>query len=300
MTEALYLIILLVELYMAVGVMLIGFGFMVAGKIGSSRVASFYFGMSLRWMVQRVTALLAWMLTGVVLFLEVWIIRRLASRLWRGMRWLTGTRRRMTVTVGVLVLGAVTLVAFATPAPAGAQTVTVRARGHMFFVDMVLNDRAKVRGIIDTGATFLSMCASTTKTLGLVLTDHVRLKTANGVIINRKATVQSVRIGSLEVRNVVAVVDERPSCDKEVLVGMSVLRQLHMTVDQERLTLRARSSEAALQPNDGVRWLLGGLCSVLLVLLIIVRRMRASLGQRRPWAHQTTAGAPLRFRSFFD
>ena len=101
----------------------------------------------------------------------------------------------------------------------------------MVYVDVILNNRVKVRAVIDTGATFLSMCGSTAARLGLVLAEDIRLHTANGIVVTRRATVESVRVGGIEVRNIASAVDERPSCDKGVLVGMTVLKNLHVTLD---------------------------------------------------------------------
>jgi clan AA aspartic protease (TIGR02281 family) len=298
-SETLYITLLLVELYIAIGVMLIGFGYMIAGKIGGGRVASFYFGRSLRWVRDRVRLVLAWTLTRVGTIALFWIARPLAYRLWLGLRWLAGTRRRMAMALALVVLCALTLVAFAAGS-AAAQTVTVQAQGrNMFYVDVVLNNRVKVRALVDTGATFLSVPGCAAAALGLVLGEHVRLRTANGIVTNRMTIVQSVRIGAIEVRNVAGTVDEREKCDERMLVGMTVLSKLHVTLENDRLILVARSGTAA-RAGPIELWVLGAGWAVLLFSLLIVRQPYRGLARSRKSCRDPMATAPLASRSFFE
>jgi clan AA aspartic protease (TIGR02281 family) len=190
-----------------------------------------------------------------------------------------------------------TLVALA--APASGQTVTLRAQGHgMFYADVLLNGRIKVRALIDTGASAgLSMCGSTAAALGLRLGESVNLATANGVITARRATVRSLRIGGIEVRDVTAVVDERSQCDKGVLVGLSVLRKLNLRLYGEILSL----STSPAGPGSVEWWLLGGLWSGLLVSLLLARRPRLRVSLTRSWQREQAASAtPFGARSFFE
>jgi clan AA aspartic protease (TIGR02281 family) len=160
--------------------------------------------------------------------------------------------------------------------PAAAQTVALQSRHHnMFRADVVL-DNHKVRALIDTGASYLSMCNATAKLLRLELGDSVQLSTANGVITARRATVKSVKIGPIEVRDVAAVVKgESTPCD-EILVGMSVLHKLHVTIDGQTMTLIAggRNVKAA-------RWnewsILATIMLLLLISLLGIRKRRRRL-----------------------
>jgi hypothetical protein len=88
MSEFVEIAIAMLELYAAVGVMCIGFGYMFAGKNGGARAAQFYFGRSLRWtgahlrlLIRRVASL-AWNL------FVWWIVHLLAQGLLVGLRWL--------------------------------------------------------------------------------------------------------------------------------------------------------------------------------------------------------------------
>src|ERR1700730_13458224 len=93
MSDIAQILVLLLELYGALGLMLIGFGYMFSGKSGGRRAAQFYFGRSLRWTwayvrrVLRAVLIYAW---GAFIF---WISRPIGHWLWRGARWFV-TRQR--------------------------------------------------------------------------------------------------------------------------------------------------------------------------------------------------------------
>jgi hypothetical protein len=88
MQEVTEVALLLFEIYLALGVMLIGAGFMVLGKNGGSRVARWYFGNSLRWLWWRMRSFFTAVLSAIFTALMFWVLRPLAYHLWRGLRWL--------------------------------------------------------------------------------------------------------------------------------------------------------------------------------------------------------------------
>jgi clan AA aspartic protease (TIGR02281 family) len=177
--------------------------------------------------------------------------------------------------------------------PAHAQTVSLQAQHHnMFRTDVTLNNRLRMPALVDTGASSLSMCASSARALGLTLGDNVQLSTANGVIPARRATIDSVRIGPIEVKSVAAVVKaDGTSCD-EVLIGMSVLRKLHVTLDGQKMTLVARRSDHKV--SAWVEYVM--LAIIMFVLLLtLVRGPR----QRRDLTLRFTPERSFRKRATF-
>jgi hypothetical protein len=108
MTEALAIAGALLQLYIAVGVMLIGCGYLAAGTIGAGRVAAFYFGRSVRWVARRlrlgVTSLVSHVMPSTIGRLLRCLICRSDSR------WLSGRQRRLTI---LAVLALVSAFAFA-------------------------------------------------------------------------------------------------------------------------------------------------------------------------------------------
>ena len=92
------------------------------------------------------------------------------------------------------------------------------------------------------------------------------------VITARRAIVESVRIGAIEVRDVGAVVKaEGAPCNEELLVGMTLLRKLHVTIDGTTMILVAgRVPEKAAVWNE---WsVLAGIMLVALMSLISMRK----------------------------
>ena len=72
----------LLGLYVAIGLMLVGGGLMVAGKLGGSRVAQFYFGRSLRWMLRSMRT----MMTAVLVAVWGVLVALIGRPLVRGLR----------------------------------------------------------------------------------------------------------------------------------------------------------------------------------------------------------------------
>jgi aspartyl protease family protein len=134
--------------------------------------------------------------------------------------------------------------AFLATIPAGAESVSLQAQSSMFRTDVVLNERVTVHALIDTGATFAGLCAPLARRLGLTLGGTVTLSTANGMIQGRYATLASIRIGSVVIESVTAVVQgEETRCHENVLIGMSFLQKLEsMTIRDGTLTLTSRAA----------------------------------------------------------
>ena len=93
MSEWQQIAIALFELYLALGVMAIGFGFMFAGKDGGARAARFYFVGSSRWTLQRTRALLGMILVALWSGFVLLIARPLMHALRRAARWVVNRAR---------------------------------------------------------------------------------------------------------------------------------------------------------------------------------------------------------------
>ncbi len=126
-------------------------------------------------------------------------------------------------------------------ARASRQSVTLNAdtRGH--FVTMGSINGGSVRFLVDTGATFVSLPAAEARRLGI---DYLRgqrgqMQTANGVATAYRVTLDSVRIGDIEVNNVDAVVSEGDALGV-TLLGMSFLNRMEMKRDGISMTLSKR------------------------------------------------------------
>jgi aspartyl protease family protein len=92
----------------------------------------------------------------------------------------------------------------------------------------VMINGSRVRMLVDTGATFVSLSAETAERIGLPINESnytARMNTANGVARAAPVTLNSVSVGDIYVPSVQGIVMDRPSGSINLL-GMSFLRRL--------------------------------------------------------------------------
>ena len=96
--------------------------------------------------------------------------------------------------------------------------------------------------LVDTGATQVAMNASQARRLGIdfhVIGKPAEVTTASGVVHAWAVTLDSVKVGDLEVRNVPAVVLEGAQ-PKVTLLGMSYLGRMEILHEGQLMTLRKK------------------------------------------------------------
>ena len=121
----------------------------------------------------------------------------------------------------------------------GSQIVLTAGTGGHFLTDGQINGRI-VRFMVDTGATAVSMSSSDAERIGLDYKrgQPVRINTANGVIQGYTVMLNSVRVGDVEIYNVLATVASRDM--PYVLLGNSFLSRFQMKRENDQLTLDKR------------------------------------------------------------
>ena len=97
-----------------------------------------------------------------------------------------------------------------------------------------INGRA-VEFLLDTGATSVAVPASLVAQLGLQRGPKIQLQTANGVSSGYLTRIDQVKLGSIIVNDVSAVITD--GLDSEVLLGMSFLRHLSWRRSKDELVL---------------------------------------------------------------
>jgi aspartyl protease family protein len=111
--------------------------------------------------------------------------------------------------------------------------------GH-YFADVEI-EGARLRMLVDTGATVIALSGDDADKLGLrpAPSDfNVPVSTANGVNNAARARLREVRIGSINVAGVEALIMPR-AAGTQSLLGMSFLKRLSsFNVDSQRLVLR--------------------------------------------------------------
>ena len=117
-------------------------------------------------------------------------------------------------------------------------TISMASGGH-FLTQGSINGAA-VQFMVDTGAPTVAMGASEAKRMGLDYTagQPVRMNTANGQAMGYLLKLNSVRIGSVEVNNVDAIVSPQPM--SYVLLGNSFLTRFSMRRDSDVMVLERR------------------------------------------------------------
>jgi clan AA aspartic protease (TIGR02281 family) len=118
----------------------------------------------------------------------------------------------------------------------GIVKMTPTRPGGTVVVDAVLNQRLTVPMLLDTGADFTVLPKQVAKDLRLSALDQLpkmEFKTAGGMVKFPIATLQSLRVGTAEVKdlNVAIDIDDHMPMG---LLGMTFLRHFKVTVDQQR------------------------------------------------------------------
>ena len=145
-----------------------------------------------------------------------------------------GSRIRLRVGASPVTVGT------AAPNPDAAREIVLTAGpGGHFITDGSINGQA-VSFMVDTGATVVAMSQADAARIGLDLRGGRRSlsSTANGTVPVVEVTLNSVRVGGIEVGNVKAVV--MPAQMPHVLLGNSFLTRFQMRRDNDVLRLEYR------------------------------------------------------------
>lgn len=108
----------------------------------------------------------------------------------------------------------------------GTERLRADRAGH-YVAEFSFNSR-RVKGVVDTGATMIAMNESAARNAGIFVRPNefvYSVNTANGRVKAARVVIDEVRLGSIRVRGVDAMVLEDESLDT-VLIGMSFLKRL--------------------------------------------------------------------------
>lgn len=121
--------------------------------------------------------------------------------------------------------------------------ISIQADSMGHFTGIVLINDVPMPFMVDTGATFTTVPTKMSYPARLVFGKAYQINTANGLTVARATRINSMKIGSLELRGIEAGTTDHLD---EVIIGMNTLRLFHMTQDRNVLTL-ALYPEAAAQ-----------------------------------------------------
>ena len=121
----------------------------------------------------------------------------------------------------------------------GAKIVLTVGDGGHFLAQGSINGKS-AQFMVDTGATTVAMGAAEAKRMGIDYAGGkpVRMNTANGQALGYLLTLNTVRIGDVEVQNVEAIVSPQPM--PYVLLGNSFLSRFSMRRDNDQMVLERR------------------------------------------------------------
>lgn len=121
----------------------------------------------------------------------------------------------------------------------GRQIVLSASHGGHFVTAGMINGRS-TQFLVDTGATRVALSVSDARRLNVSLDNARRSQasTANGIVTSYLVTLDSLRIGDVELRNVEAAVI--PADMPQVLLGNSFLNRFQMRRENDLLTLDLR------------------------------------------------------------
>jgi aspartyl protease family protein len=121
----------------------------------------------------------------------------------------------------------------------GSKIVLTAGDGGHFVTAGSINGKS-VQFMVDTGATAVAMGSAEAKRMGIDYTSGkpVRLNTANGQAVGYLLTLNSVRIGDVEVQNIEAIVSQQAM--PYVLLGNSFLTRFSMRRDNDQMVLERR------------------------------------------------------------
>jgi clan AA aspartic protease (TIGR02281 family) len=135
----------------------------------------------------------------------------------------------------------------APPAPERA-SIQFQRRGDLMVVKSVLNGSLSVNLVVDTGASYTTISQATAAALKLdpgLNPTVLSFNTANGVIQAPLATVRSMEVGGMELKDVtVAIHDVFPDAGVAGLLGLNFLSNFRLDIDSQSglLNLQKKSN----------------------------------------------------------
>lgn len=119
----------------------------------------------------------------------------------------------------------------------GAKEVILQSSTHGHYVASGKINHKPVTFLVDTGASFVSVPEKVAKRVGLKKGRPITATTANGNITVYATVLDEISIGDIVLRNIRADINPHMHSE-EILLGMSFLRNLSVTHQDDMLTIR--------------------------------------------------------------
>ena len=119
----------------------------------------------------------------------------------------------------------------------GSKQVILRAGRHGHFVASGAINNERVLFLVDTGASFVAIPENVAQRIGLKKGAPMKVMTANGRITIFHTRLDSISLGDITLYDVEAGINPHMP-GEEILLGMSFLRDLSITQENDTLTIR--------------------------------------------------------------
>ncbi len=121
--------------------------------------------------------------------------------------------------------------------PGGVKEIILQSSTHGHYVATGKINNKKVKFLVDTGASYVSVPENVAKKVGLKKGAPLLVSTANGTVTVYATTLDTVSIGDITLHDIKADVNPHIQGD-EILLGMSFLRYLSVSHEGDQLTIR--------------------------------------------------------------
>ncbi len=121
--------------------------------------------------------------------------------------------------------------------PGGVKEIILQSSTYGHYVATGKINNKKVKFLVDTGASYVSVPENVAKKAGLKKGAPLLVSTANGTVTVYATTLDTVSIGDITLHDIKADINPHMQGD-EILLGMSFLRYLSVSHEGDHLTIR--------------------------------------------------------------
>jgi clan AA aspartic protease (TIGR02281 family) len=124
------------------------------------------------------------------------------------------------------------------PVAVNKASIPFEKHGQVVVIEATLNGKTPAKLVVDTGASYTMISAATARELEIDPNRSQRtlpFQTANGVIQAPLASLESIAVGGMEIKNLTAAIhDAVPSSQVAGLLGLNFLSNFRMDIDTQK------------------------------------------------------------------
>ena len=124
------------------------------------------------------------------------------------------------------------------PVTVNKASIPFEKLGQVVIIEAMLNGRTPAKLVVDTGASYTMISAATARDLEIDPNRSQRtlpFQTANGVIQAPLASLESIAVGGMEIKNLTAAIhDAVPNAQAAGLLGLNFLSNFRLDIDTQK------------------------------------------------------------------